>query len=219
MKRIFRRIPLWAAVCSVFSFVSCIGVQGEINLKQDGSGTIKLEYRMSLALESLGQLGGNEAWPVIPAGESDFRRSVDRIEGLRLNSFSSKTDSRDIIHTADLSFSSPEALALFLAGTGPSGLPAFRASGGENSISLTLSGGHEDLDPDLAALAGSIFAGYGFSLSLNAPGTPAFSFPGSADAGKAPVGRLDSAPGKALFQADMYDLAVYREPLVLRMEW
>ena len=85
---LFRRC---AAICFLafvsVVFFSCMGVSSQIKLNADGSGTIKLEYRVALELENVGKLDGNEAYPPVPMGKIDLERSIARVSGLRLVSW------------------------------------------------------------------------------------------------------------------------------------
>ncbi|GHT76702.1 hypothetical protein FACS1894124_8630 [Spirochaetia bacterium] len=90
-------------VCGVLAGVlitgvlgSCIGMSADITIRRNGSGVLALEYRMSRELESLGKLDGNERWLPIPVGKADFERTTDRIPGLALKSFSSKTTDKTL---------------------------------------------------------------------------------------------------------------------------
>jgi len=104
---------------------SCLGVAADITIRADGSGTIVLEYRVSQMLESLGRLDGNENWPAIPVGKVDFERSLARIPGLRLSSFSAKDvphsssgGGRDLLTKVALEFKDTAALLAFLDSAG-----------------------------------------------------------------------------------------------------
>jgi hypothetical protein len=163
-KRLFT-LPILGLL--IITLSSCIGVRADITLRPDGSGTIDLEYRLSRVAESLGKLDGNEGRPTIPLGKADFERTAARVEGLTLGSFSSKNDGKDTINTIKLAFSSLEALTRFLDATGQ------RASlvkeKGNYHLSLTLTSGSDQLDPDLLTLFTTVSQGYSVSLSLTTP--------------------------------------------------
>jgi len=121
MKKTLLFLCLCAAALTLMN--SCLGVSAEISIRADGSGTIALEYRVSQMLESLGRLDGNEKWPAIPVGKADFERSLARIPGLRLSSFSSKdvphlSGGRDLLTKVTLEFKNTAALLAFLDSTG-----------------------------------------------------------------------------------------------------
>ena len=111
----------------------------EITLNQNGSGTIEVEYTVSRSLDSLGKLDGNERWNTIPVGKADFTRTIDRIPEMKLLSFSSKENERDLTVTAKLEFENLKALTAFLdAGGRRSSLSGDARSG---SLVLTLAEG------------------------------------------------------------------------------
>ena len=152
---------------------SCIGVSMDISMRQDGSGKIALEYRFSAMAESLGRLDGNEQWPVIPVGRSDFERTVTRIPGLKLVSFSSREeatgDGRDMVNKAELEFKDADALLAFLD---PSGRRASIGRQG-NSHELTIAVRDPDsseVNPDLVNLLRQVCAGYQLNVSFSADG-------------------------------------------------
>jgi hypothetical protein len=168
----FRCAALLSLVC-VFTLGSCIGLQAGFNIRKNGSGTVNLEYRFPRSIESLGKLDGNERWQTVPVGRADFERSVERLPGLRVASFSSRDDGTDIINRVKLEFESIDALIPFLAGTGREA--AFAEADGKKQLSLILYPGAPDADPDLLALIREISRPYGVSVSFSAPGPAALS--------------------------------------------
>ncbi|MDR2485489.1 MAG: hypothetical protein LBD55_08845 [Treponema sp.] len=159
-------IPLMVGVL-IALVSSCIGVKADITLRPEGSGTIELEYRLSRPAESLGKLDGNERWPTIPLGRADFERTLARVDGLTLRSFSTKTDGKDIIYTVTLGFSDLRGLAGFLDATGRRA--ALVQEQGKHRLFLTLISGTENIDPDLLSLFTAVTEGYSVSLSFTAP--------------------------------------------------
>ncbi|MDR2798377.1 MAG: hypothetical protein LBB80_08535 [Treponema sp.] len=166
MKQIKGGLSILIAVMLLLS--SCIGVQADITLHPNGSGTMVLEYRFSRMLESLGKLDGNERWPPVPVGKADFERTQERVPGLRLVSFSSKDDEKDRYHQVKLEFADPAVLVRFLDATGQ------RASlvqeQGKYRLTLTFTEGMDKPDPDLLALLEAVSAGYVLQVNLSFPG-------------------------------------------------
>jgi hypothetical protein len=154
---------------------SCIGVNADMVLQANGSGSITLEYHVSQFLESLGKLDGNENWPLIPVGRADFERSVQRIKGMKLVSFATKKREADIVYTVKLEFSSLDALVRFLDATGNRAVLAQGA--GKTRLSLTLTEGR-DIDPELLSLFTSVSQPYSIALSLSAPNNATLSVSG-----------------------------------------
>jgi hypothetical protein len=146
---------------------SCIGVKADITLNGNGSGLIALEYRLSRTAESLGKLDGNERWLPVPVGKADFERTVARVEGLKLRSFSAKTVGADTVNTVKLEFRDPQTLVRFLDASGQRA--ALTEDAETRRLSLVLVSGAGRIDPDLLSLFRTVSEGYSFSLSFTAP--------------------------------------------------
>jgi hypothetical protein len=157
-------------ICGFF-FFSCIGAGADIQLRRNGSGTIKLEYRMAKDLESLGKLDGNERWPTAPVGRADFERSVNRIQGLKLRSFVTREDGKDLLSSVQLDFDNTGALAAFLDSPGRR-LTIDMNAGSIRCIFPPVSSipPINPNDGEFKELLTEVFAGYDFSLSFTLPG-------------------------------------------------
>jgi hypothetical protein len=156
---------------------SCIGVSADITVQADGSGKIALEYRVSRMAEALGRLDGNERWQTVPVGRADFERSLARLPGMRLVSFSSTEEAAadgrgaDIVTRAGLEFQNIESLLAFLD---PARRRAsFVREGGVNRLRIIL------LDPpeysrneaaELLELVRQVSSGYELNLNFSAAG-------------------------------------------------
>jgi len=164
MKRI---APAAAVLLVLFLHTSCVGISMDITLNRDGSGTIALEYLVSKSLESLGRLDGNERWNTIPVGRADFERTLDRLPGMKLLSFSSRDFGKDIATNAKMEFTNLRALMAFLdAGGFRSSLQGDAASG---RIFLTLSEGSNRESQALDKLIADISATYFVRVSMTFP--------------------------------------------------
>jgi hypothetical protein len=152
---------------------SCIGVNADMVLRANGSGTIALEYRVSRFLENLGKLDGNENWPLIPVGRADFERTAQRIDGLKLVSFAAKEAEPDIVYTVKLEFATLDALVRFLDATG--NRATLTREAGKTHLSLALTDGAQSIDPDLLSLFTGVSQPYSIALSLSAPNNAALS--------------------------------------------
>ena len=145
--------------------VSCVGASSKIKINGDGSGTVSQEYRISLELQNVGKTEGNEGMLPLPAGKEDLERTVARIPGLRLVSFTSRQDKRDLIINADFAFDTPEALAALME----NGDQPFKIDLQGKKIILNFSAG-ENGDPAFKEMMVAAFLGYNFSISLSVPG-------------------------------------------------
>jgi hypothetical protein len=210
-------LPL--AVAFVLLLNSCIGISSAITLSRDGSGTMQLIYRIPLSLESLGKLDGNEKWLTVPVGRADFERTLDRLPGMRMRSFSSKPEGKDLITRVGLEFDDIESLAGFLDATGQ-GVSLIREQGAVR-LSFILSGGTAGADPELLSLVSSLSAGYEMEFIFSAPeeaaitlysgeGKPIDSFPG---------GDMTPRGKQVSFKVPMADLLSSRDGLGLEIRW
>ena len=155
---------------------SCLGISLDISLNSNGSGNVDLEYRISKSLDSLGRLDGNERWNTIPVGRADFERTLDRLNGIKLLSFSSKDEERDIIINARMEFETIHALLSFLDSQGRQSF--YEGDANSGILQFTLSEGSEN-NIALDRLAKEIFDTYMVNISMRFPNgrRTSFSFP------------------------------------------
>jgi hypothetical protein len=210
--------PFLAAFCVIFLLSSCIGVQSEINLAKDGSGTVKLEYRVAKDLAELGKLDGNERWLPLPAGRADMERTAARIPGLTLKSCSEKDDGKDIVISASLAFADTGALAAFFDASGK----AFTVTGtaGSGVIRLRFPGGRVMSDEVKNGLQAAL-SGYTFKLSFTLPADASaawFDESGQAASGGLP-GDITVNGKTAQFEASMEDVVFLRAARVMEIRF
>jgi len=143
-------------------FNSCIGLSMDIQMRNDGSGKINMEYRVSSMAEAIGKFDGNENWQIIPVGRADFERSIERIPGIRLVSFSSNEKQPDVITNVTLEFDNTQALLKFLDPQGN------KTHYSEGRLDIILIEADLNYDKDLLDLVRQVSAGYNFSISFSA---------------------------------------------------
>ena len=162
-----RLAPAAAVLLVLFLHTSCVGISMDITLNRDGSGTITLEYLVSQLLDSLGRLDGNERWNTIPVGRADLERTMDRLPGMKLLSFSSRDQGMNLATNAKMEFANLRALMAFLdAGGLRSSLQGDAARG---RILLTLSEGNGIKTPSLDKLIAEISVSYFVRMSMTFP--------------------------------------------------
>jgi hypothetical protein len=167
MKCFCRLIPLLLISAVVFS--SCFGFNAKIRINKNGEARLDLEYRINENLDSLGKLDGNEKWETIPSGKADIERSLSRMPGAELKSFSSKKDKNNVVNKIRLNFNSIEALASFMDAAGQGA--AYSAENGSRRLLFTLAGGENKTDPQLQSLLDQVFAPYTGEFSVDFPNT------------------------------------------------
>jgi len=167
MKKNRPNIQLAVLCFFLLFFSSCLGVSIDIALDQKGSGNITLEYQISKALDALGKLDGNERWNTIPVGRADFERTMDRLPGMKLTSFSSKEDKNDLIIKAKMEFDDLNSLMSFLDASGLSSSLSGDARSGRIFFALIEAGAKSD--PALDKLIAEISETYSVKLSMSFP--------------------------------------------------
>jgi hypothetical protein len=201
------------------ALTACLGIGSEITLRRDGSGTARLEYRLSRELESLGKLDGNAPWPPVPVGKADFERTAARIPGLALRSFASSAEGTDTVCRVTLDFAGAAALTRFLdaAGQGAS----LTRDGGRNLLALQIGGGRPAVSADLGELAALLSSGYSLDLAFSLPSPAELTLTGEAGRPLAapPHWRIAAAGTRVSFSAPMGDLLLFDGPLFLEIRW
>jgi len=213
---------------AVFLLTSCLGVSMDITMRANGSGRIVLEYRVSQMLEAMGRLDGNERWPAIPVGRADMERSVARVPGLRLSSFSARNlpngmGGSDLVTRVALDFRDTDALLAFLDITGARA--SFGQQGGRSFLRLVLLDPSPPIDSaELLALIKEVSAGYEIRISINVPrrntNLAAVSLPAAPQHRPGAPGFLKLNDGRtASFSLDTGDIPAITEGLVLEFSW
>ncbi|MCL2764853.1 MAG: hypothetical protein FWD40_06185 [Treponema sp.] len=163
-----QKIFFYSAVTAlVFIFSSCIGMAIDIQMSRDGSGRVLFEYQMSHILAGLGALDGNQSMPPIPAGREDWQRTIQRIPGLRLVSYSSRETSQGTIMNVTLDYDNEKALSQLLD---PSGQRiSIKRDERSGEFDLLVFNEASSFDENMMLLAHSFLEGYDFSISFSAP--------------------------------------------------
>ncbi|MDR2631724.1 MAG: hypothetical protein LBC60_12450 [Spirochaetaceae bacterium] len=205
----------------VFFFSSCIGIRTNITIRENGAGTLELEYRISRIADSLGKLDGNEGWLTLPVGRADFERTVSRIDGLRLASFSSAEDEKDRVVQVKVDFSNPEALSAFLDASGQRSRLTREKEKYRLSLTLGGGGGALEQDPELLELTGEVFLGYAleFGLTLPRDAILILADPTGKEINTPPVGDLLWNGRNIRFSAPMAALLRSKEPVFMEILW
>ena len=225
-----KKISMFCVCCAaLLSLNSCLGVQADITIRADGSGSIALEYRVSQMLESIGRLDGNERWPAIPVGRVDFERTAARIPGLRLSSFSTKEvrnaagGGSDLVTKVVLEFKDTAALLAFLDSAGAHASlvqDTGKLPNAANVLRLVLLEPAAGLDQavnnaDLRSLLREISAGYEIGFSFSLPKTAVLSvIPPSV-----PALRTTAQGKKVSFAIDAGELIDLEDGLAIEIVW
>jgi len=147
---------------------SCIGLSLNIQMNNDGSGKLAMEYRISKMLDSLGGLDGNESMPTIPLSKADFEKSIERIPGAKISSFSSTEDKKDKIINVVIDFKDDKTLIAMLEPT--LGKTSINRQGQNGNLNITLIDNPMDLSDyseDVMEQVRVFFEGYNIEVSFS----------------------------------------------------
>ena len=216
-------------IAVILTFTSCLGMSIDIQMNRDGSGKLTMEYRVSRALDSLGALDGNKDMPAIPVSRADWERTIQRVSGAMITSFSSRQSGQDTITTVVLEYSNIDTL-LALLSPDFSNAPIL-AEKNQNSISLILNDSSLDsndtnknsaqYDKELIELARTMFEGYNFSISFSAPGNSTLIFTDGNGKEQNKPSTVDAVTnGKRVSMSiGMMELIESREGFGVRLNW
>jgi len=171
MKNKRRAIRLTSIFILLLTFNSCIGLSLSIQMNKDGSGRLTMEYRISKMINNLGALDGNESMPSIPLGKADWERTIDRIPGAKLASYSSVEEKQDTVIKTVIDYKDDQSLILLLDSfEEKTSITRQGQSGKMEIILLDDSINDSTYDKDIMDLMRVFMDGYNFSVSLSGPG-------------------------------------------------
>jgi hypothetical protein len=91
---------------------SCISIDSRLTIRDNGSGTLQLTYRISQLVADLGVSSTGKPVIPLPVSRPDFERSLAAANGkVRLTSFDRSDNEKDITIRAEMAFDSLDALA------------------------------------------------------------------------------------------------------------
>jgi hypothetical protein len=173
-KRILSRLAAGALTICCFVLSSCFGLESDIVINSDGSGTACFQYRISRQLDDMGRQGGDADNPTANTDEEAWRKTVSGLSGLSLVSYKSRYDDKDHIVTVNLKYDKLETLAALMGGK-------------QNAMTLSKAGKQEIIfwklglpktdqqDSSLLNLVQDQFKGYMFSGTFTVPNSASLS--------------------------------------------
>jgi hypothetical protein len=201
------RKGVFVCLCAAL-LCSCVGVESRLSIRNDGSGTLALTYRIPRSAADLGRTPDTDAPVPIPVEKADFLRGIADIPGVRLARYRRRADDKNVTIQAEIAFKRLGDLAR---------VPALRAAG----LSFVESGGTRKLTqlvapapesaptPESLAMVDSLFAGGTVTVVLQ---TPAPMTPGS-------FGTLSADRRTLAWTATIGELARRTGSVVLTATW
>jgi hypothetical protein len=159
-----------AALCFASALLaSCVGIDSTLTIRDNGSGTLVLTYRVSQLVADLGDSRSEKGIVPLPLSRSDFERSLEGAKGkVRLARFDRSENEKDITIRAEISFESLDAL---------SQVEAFRdaelkatSNGSRHTFSQLIARAPEEpVSEDTLRMIDSFFDGYNLTFAIEVP--------------------------------------------------
>ena len=98
-------------ILAMILFSSCLDIDAEIEVSENGSGTLKMDYAVSAFAANLGRIENEQKLIAFPLAREDFERAAKMIDGLTLNSYSLKETAEEILISVEIYFASLNSLS------------------------------------------------------------------------------------------------------------
>jgi hypothetical protein len=202
---------------------SCIGVSLNIQLNKDGSGKLAMEYRISKMLDNLGALDGNESMPTIPLSKADFEKTINRVPGAKLSSFSSTEDKKDTIVKVVVDFKDDQTLIALLDPLSGKKASINRQgqNGNLNIMLLDDSVNLSEYSEDVIEQVRVFFEGYNVAVSFSGQGNSKLTF-ADKDGNAIPAqsnAKAVLSGKKVSYSIGVMDLVSMENGLILQFAW
>jgi len=193
----------------VVFLASCVGIETRLDIREDGSGSLSLTYRISRELVDLGRTEGDPAVVPLPVSREDFERALHGIDGVLLKSFRRAQDEKEVTIGAVIAFASLEAL---------SRIEAFReldtrisaTESGRTLTQLIAKAAPVPVTADSRRMVEELFDGYELAYVVHTPAPITASSPGTT---------LSADRRTLTFTARISDLVDRTEDLVVSLRW
>jgi hypothetical protein len=204
--RHMKRFPLFGLLALGLALLSssCIGIDSSATIAANGSVSLALDYKLSLAAYELGRLDANSAYLPLPVGRADLELAATRAGG-QLSSWSRSDAADNFTIKAALSFPNVAAFASFMDPTGQDAVYSEQAA--RKTLSLRVGPGTPPADEELAGFVRQAFADYRVRLSFQLPAAIA------ENSGFTLDGRT------ARFDMPAAELYTSASPIALRLSW
>ncbi len=166
-RTVFRSITV---IALLLLLNACIGVESTITIRENGSGTAALSYRISHKVAHLGRLDENDLFVPLPVNENDLERTVANTDGINLLSSEQNEDETNVYINADFRFDSAEALSGLFSTAEEEEAFTVEQDGNETVFRYRLfSGLEQPVDPETMTMINTYFTDYSLDFTVNTP--------------------------------------------------
>jgi hypothetical protein len=213
----FQYVKYVVLLLLVFLLSSCLGVKTNIDINNDGSGTIDLVYTISETFDSLGQQDGNLSQPPVPVSKSDFEKTISQIEGLSLKSYKSESDGENILVTVKLGFDNLTSLTTFFDESGQ--LVSYTEANGKRELVFRFNDAPGNSSASEQELFTKALEGYMFEFSVKTRGNveAAFIDQNGNTLQNVSIGNFEVQNNSVSYEVPIADLVFAKEPVILKI--
>lgn len=191
----------------VLLLASCIGIESEIVVRQDGSGILRLSYTVSQFIKNIDEGRADKQLP-LPINEEEFRRSAGSIEGLRLTDFEKTEDAENVHIRAELEFDSVQAVNA-LGREGDIGISFVNQGDTGTFRQVIYAGREEEISAESLEMIETFFEGYELVYSVTVP----------REVRSRSLGELAPDGVTVTYTVTIPEILESPEPLVLEVTW
>ncbi|MBN2445062.1 MAG: hypothetical protein JXJ04_27145 [Spirochaetales bacterium] len=192
-------------LCMMFS--SCIQIESDLQLNNDGSGVMTLSYRVSQVMKELGRIGDEATSLPLPLSKEDFELLLADTEGIAVTSHSVKEIDNETVVNVSFSFTNVKALALF-GESDDSYL--FQKSKDSTLFRQNLPfAGDEGFTEDSIAMLESYCSGYYFVYTIHTPGPIK----------EASLGEISKNKKQLVYKISIIDILKAKEKQSIEIKW
>ena len=195
-------------VLTVVLLSSCIGIESEILLRQDGTGVLTLSYQISQFMKNI-DAGREEKQLPLPVNEEEFVRTAEGIEGLRLTDIDEREDEENVYIRAELEFDSVDAVNA-LGRAGQIGI-SLENQGTTNTFRQVIFAGQEgeEITEDSLEMIETFFQGYDLVYAITVP----------SQVKSHSLGDLSADGRTVTYTITVPEILKASQPLVLEVDW
>ncbi len=195
-------------ILTVVLLSSCIGIESEILLRQDGTGVLTLSYKISQFMKNI-DAGREEKQLPLPVNEEEFVRTAEGIEGLRLTDIDEREDEENVYIRAELEFDSIDAVNA-LGRAGQIGI-SLENQGNTNTFRQVIFAGQEgeEITEDSLEMIETFFQGYDLVYAITVP----------SQVKSHSLGDLSADGRTVTYTITVPEILKASQPLVLEVAW
>ena len=194
-----------AVILSILFLASCVSMNTEISIENNGRVTALMDYKVSQYVVGFGRTNNQDPFLPLPVTRRDFEDRVRQIGGTTLDNYNYKEDEDYAYITARLTFDSVDVMGRFL------NVPVSLSQQNSGRVFKyeIIDGSGLSFSPENRELMESLFEGDTVKITLKTP---------------APIkeyssGALQDGRKTVVFEKSVLDLLDYREKLVWTVTW